>query len=509
MTDRARLEKALIAADKAGDTEAARKLATALRGMPAEDAAPPPVQQPAPQPQAAAPQQERSRPVGGLYESIIEPFNVLGSSAVAAPVAGLAGIGAMGTKALGMTQADPGDVVARVQEALTYRPRSFAGEFAAKYSPLAMLTQGLAKGADYVGETASDVTGSPAVGAAVNTAIQAAPMLLFRGRGKAASVAEDVNRTPPVARTPAARPPEPTPAATAKPSPGLAPVSKSVPTLEELDAAAKAAYKRASDAGIVVSEGSFKGLKTRLVTALKKEGIDKTLHPSTTAAIKRITETKGPVTLEGLETLRRIASDAKGSLSAADRRLAARVVDDLDDYVDNLGSKDVTAGNPAQAAALKEARDLYSRKKKAEEIDKLIRDAQDSAANFSGSGLENALRTEFRKLSKNEKRMRRFSKEEQAAIRKVARGGPLENTARFIGKFAPTGVVSGVLTGGAGAIIGGPLGAALPLAGIAGRATATRMTVRNAKAAGELMRRGPARQEVPAQKRNKLAELNY
>ena len=48
------------------------------------------------------------------------------------------------------------------------------------------------------------------------------------------------------------------------------------------------------------------------------------------------------------------------------------------------------------------------------------------AAQFSGSGFENALRTEFRNLAQNPKRLRGFSAEEQAAIRRVARGGPAD-----------------------------------------------------------------------------------
>ena len=108
--------------------------------------------------------------------------------------------------------------------------------------------------------------------------------------------------------------------------------------------------------------------------------------------------------------------------------------------------------------------------------------------------------------------MRLFTRDEQAAIRRVAQGGPLENSARFLGKFAPTGVVSGVLTGGAGAMIGGPRGAALPLAGIGGRYAATRMTLRNVQKADELMRRGPVQanefaKQAAEQKRNVLADF--
>jgi hypothetical protein len=168
------------------------------------------------------------------------------------------------------------------------------------------------------------------------------------------------------------------------------------------------------------------------------------------------------------------------------------MVDEIDDYIDSLSERDVVAGDASKAKALREARNFYSRAKKAEELDKLVERAELSAPNFSASGMENALRTEFRALAKNDRRLRRFTKEEQEAIRRVAKGGPMENTLRMLGKLAPTGVVSGALSSGAGFVTGGPLGAvALPAAGAAARYAATQMTLRNAAMANELVRRGP------------------
>jgi hypothetical protein len=103
--------------------------------------------------------------------------------------------------------------------------------------------------------------------------------------------------------------------------------------------------------------------------------------------------------------------------------------------------------------------------------------------------------------------MRRFTPQERAAIERVAKGAPIENALRYIGKFAPTGVVSSALAGTLGTMLAGPAGGAVPLAGIAGRVAATKMTLRNARAAEELMRRGSSIE--PATKRNKLAELTY
>lgn len=281
-------------------------------------------------------------------------------------------------------------------------------------------------------------------------------------------------------------------AAAAERPAGLAKVSEAVPTKEALKAASQAAYKSAEEAGVVITPESFQKAQSVLVAQLEKEGLDPTLHPSTTAALKRITETQGPVTLEKLETLRRIVKSAEESVSPADRRLAAQTVDTLDRYAETLGAKDLSAGSPEAVAALKEARGLWSRSRKADVLDELMSRAELSAPNFSASGMENAVRTEFRALAKNSRRMRMFTKEEQSAIRRVALGGPTENALRMLGKFAPTGVVSTALSSGAGFMVGGPGGAVgLPAMGGAARYGAAKLTMRNARHANELVRRGP------------------
>lgn len=110
-----------------------------------------------------------------------------GSSMVAAPVAGLAGIATAAGNAMGITNKQPADVVRNTQEAMTYQPRTQGGKDIVKTASIPF--ELIAKGADVAGGAAAEVTGSPAVGAAVNTAIQSAPALLMRGR--AGAVAEE------------------------------------------------------------------------------------------------------------------------------------------------------------------------------------------------------------------------------------------------------------------------------------------------------------------------------
>lgn len=91
------------------------------------------------------------------------------SSMIAAPASGIAGLfgGA--------------DAVERVSEALTYQPRTIEGQKVANV--VAWPFEKLAQFGDYVGGGAAEASGSPGLGAGINTAIQAIPSIFLKGRG--------------------------------------------------------------------------------------------------------------------------------------------------------------------------------------------------------------------------------------------------------------------------------------------------------------------------------------
>jgi hypothetical protein len=262
------------------------------------------------------------------------------------------------------------------------------------------------------------------------------------------------------------------------------------PTIEELTAAKNAAYKAAEDTGVVISRDALNKLKGTIYSDLKKEGIDSTLHPKATAAAKRILETKGQLSLSEIETLRKIAGAAAGSIEKADARLGSRIIEHIDDFEAGLSQSDVVGGSAAAATAFKEARALNTTLSKARVIQKIFDDAEVTAgANYTVSGMENALRQQFKALAKNDRRLRGFTPTEIAAIRKVAMGGPLENALRMVGKFAPNGVVSS-MAGMGSVMVAGPAGMAIPAAGVAGKYAATKMTMKNAKNVENIVRSG-------------------
>lgn len=117
----------------------------------------------------------KSPPINTAAMAVGETALNLGSGALTMPLAGLAGLGNIATNAMGITDSNPADTVNWVA-GKTYQPRTEAGQGLTNIVtyPFAKL----AEGADWAGGKVADVTGSPALGAATNTAIQSIPMLV-------------------------------------------------------------------------------------------------------------------------------------------------------------------------------------------------------------------------------------------------------------------------------------------------------------------------------------------
>lgn len=259
---------------------------------------------------------------------------------------------------------------------------------------------------------------------------------------------------------------------------------------EQLRTRADIAYRNAEKAGVVVSPESLKAKTPKFESVLKEEGYDAGLHPQLSAVLNRLQiEVETPKTLKEIDTLRRIVRSPTKTFDNPDQqRIAYRLLDEFDDYVNNLSAKDLAVeGGKVKTATreLTKARNFYNRSKKSDEIADIFERAEIRAgANFTQSGLENSLRQELKSLALNKKRLGMFSDAEQNAIKAAAKGGSIQNVLRNIGKYAatspiPTGVGGG-LGAGIGAMLGGVPGAVIggalvPTIGGAARAGATRM----------------------------------
>ena len=261
---------------------------------------------------------------------------------------------------------------------------------------------------------------------------------------------------------------------------------------EKLREMSTAAFKRASDAGVIIKKNKFNDLLDDINYNLDIDpDVATTLEPGAAKAYKALELYRDqPITLDRLYKLRRKVT-ASIARDATDNDMAKilGVRDKIDDLISDLTPSDVMAGDPTIAApAITEARNLWSKMSKGESIDELVERAKNKTSFFTAAGYENALRTEFRNLA-NSKQFRRFSRPEQEAILEVVRGGPIDNAMRAMGRFLPTGPVTGLATGGAYAI-NPALAAATATMGAVGRAGATAGTAYNVRQASQLMRGG-------------------
>lgn len=373
-------------------------------------------------------------------------------------------------------------IIEEFQEKFTFQPRTEAGQRASE--AIAAPAEEIERLADLAGEVSGDP--DDVLGAtAVKTVLLGGPAL-FRLRGRTRRA--DAERI----RSAGQRTAQATQNAVNRIAAKFREQSKP-PTVEELFKSGSAAFQRATKSGVRVRQDSVQGFGQRLSRELQEEGIDPVLHPKSTRALQRILDDadSGDLSFQQIETLRRIAKDAASSIERPDRRFGRRIVDSIDEYIGQLDGAQATGPTKIAQRSITAARDFWARARKGELLEGLVDRAGIRAGQFSGSGFENAIRTEFRGLAMNERRLRGFTKREVEAIRRVAAGGPVANALRMVGKFAPRGVISTAITAGGGATIGGPLGAIVFTSVAEGaRFGATKATRRAAERASELARSG-------------------
>ena len=249
-------------------------------------------------------------------------------------------------------------------------------------------------------------------------------------------------------------------------------------------------FNQAQSEGITLKKNVFQANMKNLPSRLRQEGYTPSGNfPDVNAAIKELTSGKQPVDFTEIQSLRTMIKNGQASINANERRIATRLLDEFDDYMANMPVRDIKIGNKEALKTWQEARDSYAKFKKSEIFTDMLDEAQLDRTKFTQSGTENSLAQQMRKLAKNEKRMRLFSKGEQDAIIEAAKGSDLQQTLKFVGKFAPTSTVSALptLAIGAGDAASGGMFAA---GALAGRMGATKMREGAIKDLAKFMRSG-------------------
>ena len=279
---------------------------------------------------------------------------------------------------------------------------------------------------------------------------------------------------------------------------GVGARTKFGPTSEQLAAKANAAYTKAGQSGVQFDNTIFRTNMANIVGGLRKEGYTPTAYPKIEAIAKELTNGR-PKDFVELQALRKIIQGAQASADGTERRLAGILKDNFDDYVSNAPSNHFTGTNNKEGLdAWRAARTDYSRMKKGEIFDEMLANAELDRSKFTQSGAENSMAQQLRNLAKNKSKMRMFTEEEQKAITAAAKGGSAQNLFKFLGRFAPTGPVSGIFTGGLG-VYDPTIGVPVALGTLGSRAAATQMRKNSIENLADIMRagRGKAPSMIP------------
>lgn len=269
-------------------------------------------------------------------------------------------------------------------------------------------------------------------------------------------------------------------------------LQEAAPTSQQLKDSAREVYKQLDDAGVVYSAKRLNPFTKQVANLIKREGFNSKIHPKVGAALDELAKsTDKDLTLTELDTLRKVARAASRSIDPDEGRLGGMIVDRIDDFMANTKTNASEGATEEVRKLFSTARGLWGRARRTELIDEAIERAGNQA-----SGFENGLRTQFRSILNNKKKMQGFSDAEKEAIKTVVRGGRLENTAKALGKFGfsegqATSMLLSSLGAAGGAAIAGPGGAAaVPLAGQAFKSIAQKLTRDNATLAKRLVSAG-------------------
>lgn len=270
---------------------------------------------------------------------------------------------------------------------------------------------------------------------------------------------------------------------------GLFNKKPTIPELDELRVLKDAAYKQAEQAGVVFTPQGVDRLRKEISDEFAKRGFLAANEPGAAAVWGEIDKLTGQnVTMEGLDSIRKMAGNAFIPGNKSNNALTSVVSEKIDDLLANPGANDILMGDPATgAAAYRQARDYASRLIKAEKVNKAVEAADLRAASTgSGGNVDNATRQNLRRILEKE---RGLKPDERAALETIVRGTPTQNALRLAGKLSPSGNGLMAALGVGGAMVNPAIGA-LSLGGMGAKAAADRMTGQNVNKLVEILRAG-------------------
>lgn len=229
-------------------------------------------------------------------------------------------------------------------------------------------------------------------------------------------------------------------------------------TIDQIRRRASQGYRTMEDAQVTVDSGSIKNkLIPKLQTELAQNNYDPAIvkaHGAIEDNLKLLDKliTDPTVDFTRLEKVRgSFSSLAQGQDDTA--RLAKIVTNEIDSYLGNLGSKDIsskTGANTKEALkALGQARTDWRNQARAQVLQDLL---DSSTARMEGStgAVGDVIKRNLVNLTANTEKMKMFSSREQNVIKSAAKATDMETLLSLLSKFNPErGALQAAFTGGA------------------------------------------------------------
>jgi hypothetical protein len=205
-------------------------------------------------------------------------------------------------------------------------------------------------------------------------------------------------------------------------------------------------YKQMEAANVNVAPTAMADLQTAALSKLQSLKYDPDTDVLVNKALDLFSKKAGkPISFDMLEKFRRSIrdlpySEAGGKSGTAEQRAMVKALDDvIDDFMGNMTPAQTTSGDPAAAAAfLNQARGVRSTAYQTETLENAFDAAtRTSKQADSTKSFSRALRDEFGRIAKNDRKMSKFDKPTQELIKKVANGTATQNVLAQLGRLAP------------------------------------------------------------------------
>lgn len=285
------------------------------------------------------------------------------------------------------------------------------------------------------------------------------------------------------------------------------------PTGDELLASGSRGFDTVKASDAVINPSSVQQIAKDIRTELLNEGRHPTLGNqsgifNTLDRLEAMGASGGGVTPKDLEVIRKNLVAEKTSIDGGTREAAKQATDAFMSKYSGMGQGDILSGSNPFPTLKNAVADWAAGKRSAAVTGKADLANLNAGTAGSGANEDNALRQAMKQLARpinntNTPVAKRlgFNDEEIAAIKNAAMGTTAGNVARYIGKAAPTGIVSGAGSAGVGGLAGGPIGAvALPAAGYIAKKIGDLSTKQAVQAVDSLVRsRSPLAAQVAQQ----------